>query len=435
MSSSIHYKLKAGPGISTAASSTWSSIHFDGVHLSLLALKQRIIYKEGWWRSEADAQFDLHIVNSNSGEEYKDDDYNVHRNVSVIVKRVPAQSVSHARRLYLAPDSLGPDWNKSTGPAWAAGGAAGGDANHTPLGGARGGEDSDIAALISQRGHLTGAHQRPSGPFQQTYTARTLTRDSKPPPGYKCHRCKKDGHYIQFCPTNSDPAYDQHNRAATTRAERELERQSEKSRIQNSRSYGERDYSHHRHVAPSAGDEAPSEAKGSQWLKPVEDPKAIEGGSGERPLENLAAEPPKQRMFSSAFFAGNAATLPHSLVPLAPPPNPHTAAAAAAAAASAAASTAASSLPTPLRADLTCQICKDYFVDAHVLGCCYTSFCRDCIQDKFKVRQDTSFTHRPLFFDGSLFLLRCTRAWIAHLIVFLSQLFDVLCCSPLRCAW
>jgi len=383
MSSAVHYKLKAGPGISAAASSTWSSIHFDGVHMSLLDLKRRIIYKEQWWRSEADAQFDLLLSNSNSGEEYRDDDYNLHRNVSVMVKRVPATSIAHARRLFIAPGSLGPDWNKSTA-----------DANATPLGqrpggaggaGAGGVEDSDIAALINQRGNIAGAHLRPTGPFQQTFTARTLTRDSKPPPGYRCHRCKKEGHYIQFCPTNSDPAYDQHNRAATTRAEREAERQLEKSRITNSRSYGERDYSRGYGAGGGGGglgEEAPSEAKSSQWLKPVEDPKAIEGG-GERPLENLAADVPKQRMFSSAFFAGNAATLPHSLVPLAPPPNPHSVAAAAAASASAAAS-AAASLPPPLRADLTCQICKDYFVDAHVLGCCYTSFCRECIEDKFK---------------------------------------------------
>jgi hypothetical protein len=27
----------------------------------------------------------------------------------------------------------------------------------------------------------------------------------KPPPTYVCHRCNQSGHYIQFCPTNTDP--------------------------------------------------------------------------------------------------------------------------------------------------------------------------------------------------------------------------------------
>jgi E3 ubiquitin-protein ligase RBBP6 len=29
-----------------------------------------------------------------------------------------------------------------------------------------------------------------------------------PPPHYRCHRCGEGGHFIQFCPTNSDPQYD-----------------------------------------------------------------------------------------------------------------------------------------------------------------------------------------------------------------------------------
>jgi hypothetical protein len=29
-----------------------------------------------------------------------------------------------------------------------------------------------------------------------------------PPPGYECRRCGKPGHFIQHCPTNSDPSFD-----------------------------------------------------------------------------------------------------------------------------------------------------------------------------------------------------------------------------------
>lgn len=32
----------------------------------------------------------------------------------------------------------------------------------------------------------------------------------KPPPNYVCYRCGTPGHYIQNCPTNGDPEFDQH---------------------------------------------------------------------------------------------------------------------------------------------------------------------------------------------------------------------------------
>jgi hypothetical protein len=35
-----------------------------------------------------------------------------------------------------------------------------------------------------------------------------LTSNSMPPLNYVCFRCKKSGHYIQFCPTNNDPEYE-----------------------------------------------------------------------------------------------------------------------------------------------------------------------------------------------------------------------------------
>ena len=41
-----------------------------------------------------------------------------------------------------------------------------------------------------------------------------------PPPSYTCHRCGEKGHYIQHCPTNDDPDFDQvraisHSRLST----------------------------------------------------------------------------------------------------------------------------------------------------------------------------------------------------------------------------
>jgi len=193
MSSVIHYNVKAASaGVSTAAAS--KSIHFDGYTLNVGELKKRIIYNENWWQSEADATFDLQISNSNSGEDFRDDALTVHRNVSVLVKRVPAASVAAARKLFITPGSLGCDWNKNTS-TWIGRDTAA-HPNMNPLDVSA--EDGDIQALMHARGAFVGMEKRHNtGPFQQVHNRSALTRDSKPPPGYKCHRCKKDSHYIQ----------------------------------------------------------------------------------------------------------------------------------------------------------------------------------------------------------------------------------------------
>ena len=71
MTSAIHYKVKSG-GVGAAAGGGggggWQSIHFDGVYLACHELKRRIIYNEGWCTSEYDANFDLQVSNSSSGE-------------------------------------------------------------------------------------------------------------------------------------------------------------------------------------------------------------------------------------------------------------------------------------------------------------------------------------------------------------------------------
>jgi hypothetical protein len=38
----------------------------------------------------------------------------------------------------------------------------------------------------------------------------TFVYERPPPPTYICHRCNQPGHWIQRCPTNSDPNYDIH---------------------------------------------------------------------------------------------------------------------------------------------------------------------------------------------------------------------------------
>jgi hypothetical protein len=205
MSSSIHYRVKAG-GLGAPAPA-WQSIHFDGVYLSCLELKRRIIYSEKWLTRPEDATFDLLLSNSQNAEDYRDEGYSIHRNGSIIVKKVPPSSTGLAEKLFIPPGSLGEDWNISTS-TWTPHGPNGaGDANLTPLGKpGGGGEEEGFAAMQSAaskysgapgRGGFGGAGGRNTGPFQQSFSSRTLTATSRPPTGYTCHRCKLGGHYIQ----------------------------------------------------------------------------------------------------------------------------------------------------------------------------------------------------------------------------------------------
>jgi len=54
-----------------------------------------------------------------------------------------------------------------------------------------------------QQGDLSVA-----GRYTNTHRYNNNTGEGRrPPPGYMCHRCGQPGHFIQYCPTNGDPAF------------------------------------------------------------------------------------------------------------------------------------------------------------------------------------------------------------------------------------
>ncbi|RLN59888.1 hypothetical protein BBP00_00006269 [Phytophthora kernoviae] len=86
---------------------------------------------------------------------------------------------------------------------------AGGDAGGRGAGaggrgfgrGGRGGEFGGRGGVMNGRG---GGRTGPGGPGAAGGVL------GNPPPNYVCYRCGTPGHYIQNCPTNGDPEYDQH---------------------------------------------------------------------------------------------------------------------------------------------------------------------------------------------------------------------------------
>ena len=211
----IHWKLRtsatsaaASSGPPPAAATQWSTIQWEGAnHLTTLELKRHIAQQLGLGEVQ-DAQFDFILHNASTGEEYKDDNFIVHRNTSVFARRINA-SRQRAQQLQVKP---------TTGLSAATTAASQQSDN----------DDQQILALVNTASRSTrpgyssapptayGPQQyqrashgvRAEGSQQQQQQQQQYSANSKPPPSYVCHRCGEGGHFIRNCPTNGDPAFD-----------------------------------------------------------------------------------------------------------------------------------------------------------------------------------------------------------------------------------
>ena len=334
----IHWKLRTSATSAAAASAPspaatqWSTIQWEGVnHLTTLELKRHITQQLGL--AESDASFDFILHNANTGEEYKDDNFIVHRNTSVFARRINA-SRQRAQQLQVKP---------TTGVSAATAAAA----QHSDN------DDQQILALVNTASRSSrpyssapptsygpqqyqrashGVRAEGSQQQQQQYSA-----NSKPPPSYICHRCGQGGHFIRYCPTNGDPAFDG-RRPKAALAVQQYEQNAQKI-----------------------------------FLRDVEDPKALErgrgaggGGAVSGDEGDLRAADDRYRASpssTSATAAGYAATS-FERERERPPP---------AALAEAEARLAA-------RPDLLCPIDHRVFEEPTVVPCCFASFCRQCIE-------------------------------------------------------
>lgn len=71
-------------------------------------------------------------------------------------------------------------------------------------------EEERLAAIMSQGQQEWKAEQEASShkPVVRSYNKSAAVPDKPLPPGYTCHRCGQQGHWIQACPTNNDPNFD-----------------------------------------------------------------------------------------------------------------------------------------------------------------------------------------------------------------------------------
>ncbi|TID22216.1 Zinc finger RING/FYVE/PHD-type protein [Venturia nashicola] len=208
MSSSVFYKFKS--------SKEPQRITFDGTSITVFELKRDIIKLSGLGDG---TDFDLSIYDEASNEEYTDDTTTIPRSSSVVARRLPAARHGHGKAArYVsgkapvnAKNSYRTEASKSAiqpKPIT--------QSNSTVDLGRPQTEEERIAAMFAAEGsqweqqQQEMANAKPVWNNNKGHNKRPINvPDHEPPAKYICHRCGLAGHWIQLCPTNDDPNFEQ----------------------------------------------------------------------------------------------------------------------------------------------------------------------------------------------------------------------------------
>jgi len=210
-----------------------SRVVFDGPSISVYDLKKEIITLN---KLGAGTDFDLSIYDESTNEEFTDDNYMIPRATSIIVRRLPpakpgkgngAKYVSGAAgntrpsrsetfhnkktmsEVTAKTTSVAPVMVKRSFVDVAKDKANAGDD-----------ESAAIAMMMSAQSANWDSQQEKMAMANPVYSKHKKplapVPDKPPPLGYICHRCGEKGHWIQACPTNDDPNFDNKPRIKRT---------------------------------------------------------------------------------------------------------------------------------------------------------------------------------------------------------------------------
>lgn len=213
-------------------------IEFDGTGISVFELKRDIIVKNGLDRSGTD--FDLALYNEDGSEgecgdrllmraamkltlvEYDDDTTVITRSTTVLARRLPAMRPGAGRAARYVSGKMPANAKNASRREQATKAAAAAKSQSDAIAkmASAMSEEEKVAAMFAAQGAEWTAQQEEMSHQTPVYKPGSKkpanVPDHEPPNGYVCHRCGEKGHWIQQCPTNDNPEYDNRPRVKRT---------------------------------------------------------------------------------------------------------------------------------------------------------------------------------------------------------------------------
>ncbi|KAF2972949.1 hypothetical protein GQX73_g601 [Xylaria multiplex] len=232
MTSSVFFKFKS--------QKEPTRVEFDGTGISVFELKRDIIIKSGLGDG---TDFDLAIYTDDGSEEYDDDTTIIPRSTTVVARRLPPQKPGAGRAArYVSgkmPSSAKNSSRKEATTKVAKPATTGLAQMSTALT-----EEEKMMAMFQAESDQWTAQQEEMSQKTAVYKPGSKkpanVPDHEPPNGYICYRCGQKGHWIQLCPTNDNPEFDNRPRVKrTTGIPRSFLKTVDKSALQQTGADGE----------------------------------------------------------------------------------------------------------------------------------------------------------------------------------------------------
>lgn len=225
MSSSIFFRFKS--------QKEPLQITFDGTSLSVFEVKRDIITLS---KLGDGTDFDLEIYSGDNNDskceritnrascadvltlpEYDDDTTQIPRSSTVIARRLPASKPGAGKAARYVTGKM-PVNARNAHRIESSATTANKNAGSALNGGKELTEEEKLQAILSGSEQLWKAEQEAAAgkPIVRSYNKPAAVPDKPPPENYRCHRCGQKGHWIQACPTNNNPDYDNRPRVKRT---------------------------------------------------------------------------------------------------------------------------------------------------------------------------------------------------------------------------
>ncbi|KAK4250654.1 protein MPE1 [Corynascus novoguineensis] len=210
MASSVFFKFKS--------QKEPTRVEFDGTGISVFELKREIILRSGLGDG---TDFDLVICADEGMKEVYDDDTTIiPRSTTVIARRMPPKVAGRGGAARYVSGKMPVHAKNSSRREQTAKPAPKSQSNTlAQLSSAMTEEEKMAAVFQAQTENFTSREEEMA---TQQYVAKGGPKkpanvpDHDPPQGYICYRCGEKGHWIQLCPTNDNPEYDNRPRVKRT---------------------------------------------------------------------------------------------------------------------------------------------------------------------------------------------------------------------------